>query len=170
MSGSWPVGAGERAYSGLVSKAHTKRKQAIVDCTGATLKRALDGRPYAVHLNLTEATTLLGVEDPAAAAKQLSNHCQVSIVTVGKDGAFFASDDGVLFANCSIETSYGSVGSGDCLVAGFALATSRKLPLNEAAALACACGAANCLRRELGMLHAADVASLLPRVIVRRLL
>jgi fructose-1-phosphate kinase PfkB-like protein len=169
MSGSWPLGAGECAYFDLISKAHTKRKPVIVDCTGATLKRALGAKPYAVHLNLTEAKTLLGVEDPAAAAKQLSSHCHVSIVTAGKDGAFFAADGGVLFANCNIETSYGSVGSGDCLVAGFALAISRKLPLGEAASLACACGAANCLRRELGMLHAADVAFLLPRVSVRRL-
>jgi tagatose 6-phosphate kinase len=169
LSGSWPTGAPDDGYASLIKNAAEAGRRVILDCTGSALEIALKTRPFAVHLNASEANGLLGIDDPAKAAALLVNHCQVAIVTAGKDGAFFCADGQILHAECSIHSKYSAVGSGDCLVAGFAVAMAKQLSLNTAAALACACGAANCLRPELGMLHHHDVEQLLPRVKIRTL-
>jgi tagatose 6-phosphate kinase len=57
-----------------------------------------------------------------------------------------------------------AVGSGDCLTAGLAVAHDRGHDWRQALRLGVACGAANCLRPELGMIHRADVERLLPTV------
>jgi 1-phosphofructokinase family hexose kinase len=170
MSGSWPVGAGESGYGDLIRSCAGRGIPTVLDCTGIQLEHALPERPYAVHLNASEAEAVFHTQDPAKAAGCLAKQCELSIVTDGPRGAYFVANGQLIHANCRIESQqYSSVGSGDCLVAGIALAISRELPLMETAALACACGAANCLRPELGMLYRADVDRLLPTVKIRSL-
>jgi tagatose 6-phosphate kinase len=56
------------------------------------------------------------------------------------------------------------VGSGDCLLGGAAVGLARGLPPAEVLRLAVACGAANALTAETGVLRRHDVEALLPRV------
>lgn len=169
LSGSWPGGAPDSSYADLIALAAHHHKPVIVDCTGRLLNAALAHRPYAVHLNASEAKALLGIDEPIQSVKALSERCELAVVTHGAQGAYFASNGQLLHAICHIESQHSAVGSGDCLVAGMAVAYLQKLPLDQTAALACACGAANCLRSELGMLHQLDVQRLIPQVQIRRL-
>jgi fructose-1-phosphate kinase PfkB-like protein len=50
------------------------------------------------------------------------------------------------------------------MLAGLAVGNQRNCTVEAALRLGVACGAANCLRPELGMLRRADVEMLLPRV------
>lgn len=169
LSGSWPAGAPATSYGDFIKRAAHQHKPVILDCTGPFLEPALEHHPFAVHLNAAEASALLGMDDPIRNAGALSQRCELAVVTHGAQGAYFAFNGQLLHAICPIESQHSAVGSGDCLVAGLAAAHLRKLPLDQTAALACACGAANCLRPELGMLHHHDVQRLIPQVQIRRL-
>jgi 1-phosphofructokinase family hexose kinase len=169
LSGSWPRGAGDSSYADLVAMAKIHRKPVILDCTGPSLKAALKHRPDAVHLNAAEASALLDLNDPIQSAKALSEQCGLAVVTCGAKGAYFIANGAILHAVCRIESQFSAVGSGDCLVAGLAVAHVRQLALDQTAALACACGAANCLSPELGMLRRRDVERLMPQVEIRKL-
>lgn len=169
LSGSWPAGAPNSSYADLIKLASRHEIPAILDCTGPQLDAGLEHHPFAVHLNAAEAAELFGIDDPVQCAGKLSRHCELAVVTHGSGGAYFASSGELWHAVCRIEAQYDSVGSGDCLVAGLAIAYLRKLPPDQTAALACACGAANCLRPELGMLHHDDVQRLIPTAQIRRL-
>jgi tagatose 6-phosphate kinase len=166
LSGSWPNGAPVDAYARLIKATSSP---AMLDCTGAGLKSALAAHPYTLHLNRDEANEVTGGADPAIAAQRLAKSCKLSVITAGASGAYFYDGHTLLHASCKIDALHSAVGSGDCLVAGLAVARERGLSLIDTAKLATACGAANCLRPELGMLHRADVERLVPLVKVQEL-
>jgi 1-phosphofructokinase family hexose kinase len=169
MSGSWPAGSPPTAYGELIAEARRHRVPVLLDTTGPALTAALEHRPYGVHLNRSEATAAFGESDPAKAAGLLARHCEMAVVTDGARGAYFSIEGVVYHGSCTVTPTASAVGSGDCLLAGIAVAMQRRRGAEEIVAMACACGAANCLRRELGMLHRADVERLLPEVQVRKL-
>jgi 1-phosphofructokinase family hexose kinase len=166
LSGSWPSGAPADAYARLI---RASAKPTLLDCTGDALKAALASHPDTLHLNRDEANDFTGGADPAIASRRLARSCNLCVITAGASGAYFYDGTTMLHATCSIDVKSSAVGSGDCLLAGLAVARERGLPLIDSVKLAIACGAANCLRAELGMLHGADVERLVPQVVVREL-
>ena len=56
---------------------------------------------------------------------------------------------------------HSTIGSGDCLLAGVIAGHVQELETQSMANLGAACGAANCIRPELGMLYKEDVKRLL---------
>ena len=166
MSGSWPHGAPPDAYAQLVAIAQNTDTPVLIDTTGEQLQHALTKRPTGVHLNRSEVQSLLNESDVRTAARRLAQQCEYAIVTSGSDGLFLAHDGDVVHAHCHVDDVYSAVGSGDCLLAGFAVALVRGTSIRDAARLAVACGAANCVREDLGMLYRTDVERLLPSVTV----
>jgi tagatose 6-phosphate kinase len=166
MSGSWPHGAPSDAYAQLITIAKSAEAPVLLDTTGEQLQHALKSRPVAVHLNRTEIQALLKEKDVRTAALFLAQKCEYAVVTSGPDGLYLAHGQEVVHAHCNIDQVYSAVGSGDCLVAGFAVALKRHMSIQDSARLAVACGAANCIREDLGMLYRKDVERLLPSVTV----
>jgi tagatose 6-phosphate kinase len=70
----------------------------------------------------------------------------------------------MVHGNVTVNRCFSAVGSGDCLVAGLMMACLQKMDLSDSARLGVACGAANCLRQDLGMLHKPDVENLFRKV------
>lgn len=165
MSGSWPVGAPIDAYSRLLDIASELKIPGYLDCSGDLLRESLYKRPFGIHCNRSEVRGLWGDLSPEQAVSRLGRYCSFAVVTAGKEGAWFSHNGEVLHAECLSEIQIiSAVGSGDCLVSGLAVAHERNLPWRESASLGVACGTANCLRPELGMLHRNDVERLLPQV------
>src|SRR5690606_34645089 len=95
--------------------------------------------------------------------------CERVALTCGADGLYLAEGESMVHAVCRVESVISAVGSGDCLLAGSCAADAASLSLEETARLGAACGAANCLRPDLGMLYRKDVETLVPQTQVRRL-
>ncbi len=167
MSGSWPAEAPVSAYAQLIHLAKRAGKKVLLDCTGDGLAAALKERPYLVHLNQSEARDFFTEADPENAMRLLARHCEYAAVTAGAEGLFLAGSDEMVHAACKVEAVRSTVGSGDCLLAGLTIACIRGLDLEEAGKWAVACGAANCIREELGMLYRKDVEALLGRAIIK---
>ncbi len=168
LSGSWPEGAPEDAYAQLLQICEKENKKAILDCSGIQLKNALKGKFYGLHINEHEAISNFGVENHLEIRKYLKNNLSMLAITKGKEGLFLYLKDQYLQANVKVEDVKSTVGSGDCLTAGIAYAISNNLSLNEIAAYGVACGAANCMNEDLGMLRLKDVQGLLPLVQINK--
>lgn len=165
MSGSWPKGAPSNGYANLIARANAQSKAVILDCSGEQLENGLKLNPYAVHLNKSEVTSYTGIDDVELASKKLSE-ITIAAITDGSRGLYLSSNPNTIHASCTINQVYSAVGSGDCLTAGLAVGFARGLPQEHVAKLGVACGAANCLREDLGMLNKEDVESLESQVII----
>ncbi|MEP4533974.1 MAG: PfkB family carbohydrate kinase [Cyclobacteriaceae bacterium] len=160
LCGSWPKGSPDDGYAQLISMGKQKGVKSFVDCTGLQLKNALKSKPFGVHLNRKEITEFYKTDFNRAKENILSD-CDVAAITDGSKGLYLLSDEKEYHAVAKVDRVISTIGSGDCLTAGVVAGYLKSLPLNEIAKLGAACGAANCLREDLGMLNRADVEALL---------
>lgn len=169
ISGSWPQGTPDDIYL-EIKKICTDNHQLWIDASAGWLKRAADVHPFGIHINLAEAKALFEAEmDPAEYALKLLDYCKVAAVTNGADGLYLASEEAVYHAACHVDHIISTVGSGDCLLAGLLVAQHRKNNLKEMAIFGAACGTANCIRKDLGMLYKEDAERLMNQVICRKI-
>lgn len=167
FSGSWPGGAPADGYARMLAEAQRLGKATLLDTTGDQLKHALVYKPTVVHMNRSEAADFFGGDNVQSNARLLAQRCTYAAVTAGADGLFlFRGSEGV-HTRCTVDRFFSAVGSGDCLLAGLAVSLLRGEGLVEMAKLAVACGGANCMREDLGMLYRGDVDNLLPKVEAR---
>ena len=175
LSGSLPRGFADSLYAGLVEYAHGLGKRCLVDASGEVLRHAVDAKPWLVKPNRDEISRLVGypVTDLPAAEQAVTalreRGVAMPVVSLGELGAVAADESGVWHARLEAARVLNTVGSGDCFLAGMAVAILRKLPLDEALRLAVACGVANAESEETGFARRGHVDALLPRVTVRRL-
>jgi tagatose 6-phosphate kinase len=128
------------------------------------LQFAMTKKPDFVHLNLSEARSFSRETSPFLISKDICNSGVAAAITAGKDGLYLSDLGQTIHANVQLSAIKSAVGSGDCLLAGLVAAKNRRLNLVDTAKLAVACGAANCLREDLGMLYKKDVEDLFKQV------
>lgn len=164
MSGSWPKNVPENAYATLVRKSNEKNIPHILDVTGIQLINALKENPFGLHLNRKETYESFNEEDLNSVLEKTKENIRLMAVTDGSKGLFLRFDNKQYHANIKLNEIYSTVGSGDCLTAGLGIALYKQYTIKEMTAMATACGAANCLRKDLGMLYKSDVMMLLPNI------
>ena len=163
MSGSWPKSTIDLDYSFFIEKASHLNIKSFVDCSGESLLRALEKRPFAVHLNHQEGYDIYKTDDPVEISYKIGEYCELTAITCGDKGLYLYDGNEVVHALSKIDNVISAVGSGDSLMAGLIVAHKRKYTLVETAKLAAACGAANCIREDLGMFYKRDVDLLVER-------
>lgn len=171
MAGSWPKNVPTDAYAQLISIAKEFDVWVLLDCTGTQLKNALEIGFFGLHLNESEALEVGGTNSLRELQQKIGAKVQFIALTKGKEGLELFYNNSFLKANVDLEEEiFSAVGSGDCLTAGLAYGLEKELEIEKIASLGVACGAANCLTEDLGMLKEEDVNVLLPRVKVHSLL
>jgi tagatose 6-phosphate kinase len=88
---------------------------------------------------------------------------------MGEEGALLACGEGVFHGKPPKITPKNTVGCGDSMVAGFAVAFARRLPVTEAFRMALAVSAASALSLLTGDFDPADYERLYPDVAIHRL-
>lgn len=173
LSGSLPRGLAADTYAELVQQVRAAGKRCLVDASGEVLRQAVPAQPFLLKPNRDEAEALLGrpVGDLDAAVGALRElHARgvaTPVLSLGALGAVGMDDSGVWHAAVELEQVRNTVGSGDCFLAGMAVAIRRGEPLCEALRLAVACGAANAMDVETGYVRPDQVEALLGRVRMR---
>ncbi len=167
MSGSWPKGAPDDAYLQLLQICNKNRTKAILDCSGIQLENALKTNFFGLHINEHEANEAFGTHGIEEVFDFLKDKVSLVALTKGKEGLYLGSKNKWLHANVTINKVISSVGSGDCLTAGIAYGIVHGLTLEDTAKYGVACGAANCLNEDLGMLKASEVQRLLRKAILQ---
>lgn len=167
ISGSWPTGAPEDANLRLVQICKKLRKKVILDCSGVQLRNVLKTDFFGLHINEQEAIAIFDTGDTEEIFRKLKDKVSIIALTKGENGLFLNYKGHTLHGNVAVKNVISSVGSGDCLTAGILFAISKKLPVMDMVKYGVACGAANCMTEDLGMLRCSDVKELLPQVEVK---
>lgn len=157
MSGSWPVDAPADGYARLIEKAQVHSKATFVDCTGVQLDNAVKKNPTMIHLNRSEVSHQFQTENVKEATLKLAQLTKFAAVTDGAKGLYLSNGENLVISSCKIDKVLSAVGSGDCLTAGIAIGFLRDYSMSDMARLGVACGSANCLREDLGLLYKTDV-------------
>ncbi len=176
VSGSLPPGAPDDGLAQIVQVAKSAGKKVAVDGHGPTLVRALGARPWLVKVNVDEARAALDAFAPAtreaapprtplsgedAVRGLVAAGADVAIVTAGDAGSVASTEDGsLIWVRPPIRGRY-PVGSGDALLAGFAVAVLRGDDLRRAVLRGTAAAAASALVPGAGRLDPAAVDRLL---------
>ena len=170
LSGSLPRGLAADTYAELAQQVRAASKRCLVDASGDVLRQAVAAQPFLLKPNRDEAEALFGravgdLDAAVAALRELfARGVAMPVLSLGALGAVGMDESGVWHAAVELEQVRNTVGSGDCFLAGMAVAIERGEPLREALRLAVACGAANAMDVETGYVRPDQVEALLRRV------
>lgn len=175
VAGSLPPGVPTGVYADLLADAARAGVPTILDADGETLRRGIAGRPTVIKPNVTEAEALLGRPLPdmvavVRAARELADGgIGAVVISMGERGSICATGGRVLHVVPPSVERVSTVGSGDSLVAGIAIALAEGRELGEGLRLGTAAGAATAMSPGTHLGERADVDRLLPAVEVRDL-
>lgn len=160
-------------YKDLILIAHEHKLPVILDAYGAIFEKGLEAKPYMVKPNLEELEGLLGKALPTREAQWqavdelLSRGITLVVLSLGEEGALVATKDWQAHVQAPAIEEVNPVGSGDALVAGFALGLARGLSLEETARFGIALGTANALTWDIGVFDPEQVERLRHEVIIQ---
>lgn len=177
LSGGLNAGAPADGYAQLISMARERSIPVAIDSHGEPLSEALGAGPDLVKVNSAEAARAINADVPATDPLQWATRAAgvlwelagghgAAIVTCGRDGMALAAGKRDSWAgSLDVAGSY-PVGSGDAVLAAFAVAMSRHMKWPQALRFALAAGAANAELPGAGVLDSERVAELVDRAAV----
>lgn len=157
-------------YKKLIPIAKQAGAITILDTHGPELALGLEAIPYMVKPNVDETqrllTTTLDTDDAKWEAVQAfhSKGVELVVLSLGKDGALVSRGDERFRLIPPEIREVNPVGSGDALVAGFAMGLLNGIPLEAMSRKACAMGAANATSWDIGHFSAEEVSKLEARI------
>lgn len=170
LAGSLPPGLPDDYYAAYVRLASETGVKTILDADGAPYRLGVEAKPYLIKPNLAEAERLLGRPLPDLAAvvdgaRELSRRCvAVVVVSMGAQGAVCVQGERAWRVVSPRVERRSTVGSGDSLVAGLAVALARGEDIAAGLRLGTAAGAATAMTAGTALGTADEVRALLPAV------
>ena len=173
FGGSVPPGLPPEIYRDLVRWLNARGVHSIVDTSGSALAAVLEARPALIKPNVEEAAQVLGRQlDGADAIVEAAYELQRLgarrvVISRGADGAVGLDEHDCWEAIPPNIAARSTVGSGDSMVAGIAVALSEGGTLKDGLLLGSAAGAATAMVAGTKLCRKSDVEELLPAVMVR---
>lgn len=173
-SGSLPQGLPPGTYKDLILIANEQNKKFLLDTSGEALKHGIEASPFLVKPNRDELENLAGYsmtseEDIIRAAKDIMEKgVKLVAVSLGEEGAM------AFYAGYSYKVKAPSikvlnpVGSGDSMIAGFAVSLSRDYDIEDALRTAVACGTANAMETETGKVNMVNVKKIIDEIKIKK--
>lgn len=168
-SGSLPPGVPEDFYAQLAAIVRKRDGKLILDTSGPPLKAAMKAGVFLVKPSLHEFEELVerkleSSEDQATQAMEMvrKGRCQALVLSLGKEGAIFASEQGCRRFYAPPVMARSTVGAGDSMVAGITWALSQNLPLQHAVRFGIAAGTSAVINPGTELCHRADVEAFFP--------
>ena len=158
LSGSLPPGAAKTLYQTWITLCNDKQALAFLDTSGESLAQGLQSRPYLIKPTLMELEDLMGrslsnEKAIVSAAREINKlGVQWVVVSRGEQGIIVITNEVSLAANIEHGSKkvISTIGCGDTLVAGLAVATLCKYPLPEVIKSGISCATANLFSNEPG--------------------
>lgn len=172
LAGSLPAGVPADIYRRLVERAAAHGVMTILDADGEPMRLGLAASPTLIKPNQAEAEALIkrkldSREALLQGAAQLQSLGALQVaVSRGADGAVLITPGGAWWGTPPLIHPGSTVGAGDSMVAGFAVAMARGLSPAEALRLATAAGTATASLEGTQVCTAVGVEAVLPQVTV----
>ena len=160
LSGSLPRGASTHFYADIITHCRHKSARVFLDTSGPNMATSVQALPFLIKPNVAEMEALIGHRLTTNKAILNAAQCfirqgvEVVIVSLGKNGIIAVTQTEALLAYCNKLPSQKlitTVGCGDALVGGLALAYQQNKSFAEALKLGIACATANLFSQEPGM-------------------
>lgn len=156
ISGSLPAGFDKNAYAQLISIGKTMGVNTILDTRGEALKHGVRACPTIIKPNLTELEQFFdeeiqGIHHIALKGKRLIDMgIEYVFISLGSDGMIAIHGNDCLLCSPPQVDTINTVGSGDALVAGIAVARERGFSFQDMCKLAIASGTSNAMLSQTG--------------------
>ncbi|KES07532.1 sugar kinase [Streptomyces toyocaensis] len=169
LCGSLPPGVPVGAYAGLIRTARAAGVPALLDTSGAALRRGVAGRPDILKPNAEELAELTGSHDPLRATQDARRRGASTVVaSLGPDGLLAATPDSLWRAAPPARLRGNPTGAGDSAVAGLLAALTAHEPWPARLSRAVALASATVLSPAAGEFDRTAYEELLPEVTVTR--
>jgi len=170
FNGTVPNPSIKSLYRDIIPVAKSAGAVTILDAHGPEFALGIEAVPYMVKPNVAEAQEYVGFPLDSTEARWKAvdifheKGVELVVLSLGKDGALVSRGKERFHAVPPTIKEVNPVGSGDALVAGFAIGLMEQMPLVEMAKLAIAAGAANAMNWEIGHFTIDQVQTLIPQV------
>ena len=151
-------------------------KKVILDSSDATLREGLKGHPTLIKPNQDEIRMLFNaeiksLEDVILCGKKLHEEKEIPyvVISLGGDGALMVCEKGVFRGISPKVKAVNTVGCGDSMVAGLAVALEQNRTPEEMLTYAMAVGAANALSPDTGRFDPKMIPELEKNAVVDRI-
>lgn len=169
LCGSLPPGVPVGAYAGLIRTARAAGVPALLDTSGAALRRGVAGRPDILKPNAEELAELTGSHEPLRAVQDARRRGAGTVVaSLGPQGLLAVTPDSRWRATPPARLRGNPTGAGDSAVAGLLSALVDQQPWPTALSRAIALSAATVLSPTAGEFDHATYEDLLPAITVHR--
>ncbi len=175
LSGSIPPGVDCEIYRKLTEIAKAAGVRVILDASGAPLKEGVKAKPYAIKPNLAEFEELLArpmrstAEVLSGIREVIDSGVELVVVSLGGDGAIFATKDAAYKAGVLDIEVKSTVGCGDAVVSGIVYSLAEGLGLEKMAAFAATAGGITATKAGTEMCGLAEVEGNLAEIKVERI-
>lgn len=172
ISGSVPKGLDTTVYPKLVALAKEAGKKVIVDTSGALLTEVIKHGPSMIKPNADEIKMLTGIEADSedelikAGKKIVDGGVERVVISLGAAGSILVCKEGVFRATVPKIDAVNTVGCGDCMTAGFAMAFEQGMSPEDSIRHASAMSCASAMTEGTGYLVMSDYEKVKDRVVV----
>jgi tagatose 6-phosphate kinase len=169
-SGSLPGNLPVSVYGNLAERAGERQVKFLLDTSGEALLEGIKGKPFFLKPNLDELAILAGkkITGKREVLEQIERlqgaGIECIVVSLGAEGAIAGIGKKKYAAIVPSVDAVNVVGSGDALVAGFAVALRRGYSERQLLSYACACGSANAMEAKTGFVSPSLVDELLQSI------
>jgi len=164
LGGSLPKGIEPAIFAELVATAGKRNIPVVFDASGAGLTEGLKSRPMVIKPNRGELEELTGskittLADALRSASEIhAEHGSIVVTTLGALGAIAVLENGTYFIPpLPVSQVINSAGAGDAILAGLALALSRREPIENGLRIGFAAAAAVLLTPATGDCKLEDI-------------
>jgi tagatose 6-phosphate kinase len=163
LTGTVPKGCGDDFYARLIAGSTRHGVRVLIDTQRAQLRNALKRHPFLVRINrdeLAAATNQKGVT--SGLRKLMKVGPQWAVISDGAKNIYISESPGIRAATSMPPRvkAKNSIGSGDAMLAGIAVALVRGQSVPDAVRFGAACGAANAMTIRPGSVRMKDVKRL----------
>lgn len=175
ISGSMPKDMEVETYKNLIEIANKEGKKILLDTSGEALRKGMEARPYLIKPNKEELENLIGnvistEEDIIkAVSPMIKEGINIVVVSLGKEGCLVFNDNYMYRVETPKVKAVNPVGSGDAMIAGFAVSLKRNYKFKDMLKLAAACGTANALEEETGKVDINNINRLIEDIVIKKI-
>lgn len=169
-SGSVPKSVAADTYGILAQKCLERNKKFLLDTSGISLRHALKYKPYLIKPNKSELLALIDSHELTEstlinAMFEIKKHgIPCIVVSLGEDGALALMFDTLYKIKPPKIELINAVGSGDSMMAGFAIAIEQDLNVVDTLKLGCVFGALNAMQDQTGCIDRTMINTMLTKV------
>jgi 1-phosphofructokinase family hexose kinase len=163
----------ENVYQRIIKIACEKKIRCLLDSSGTSLANGIKARPYFVKINLSELSgfmnkELISLKDQIEALKTIV-HTGVRFAAVSnREKGLLATDgDQIWQGRLAVNHIINTVGCGDAMSAGIAMAILKDMSLDEIVRWGVACGTTNTQNIGAGFIQLDTLKEVFPKVEVR---